>query len=310
MTSPYDKILTGVGLIKDSKLTLAAKNKFIDETTTLLVTGNADGKGGSTSFKMFNSLVALPPFPGPSIVNVTTFESESLFWFAPDPFAALSATQIKGDTSSIWRKIFFDILYEKTAVALDIAGSTPLFPVFDPSSVFPEINKFPITIPELASQLKLTPPSLLLKLADLGIKLQPPQIPIPPLPLNSSIPTFNVPNIPGLPAVPQPPIILLPLMTGLVKIPFDVILNLIANPPSLVANLPNLPKMALSLAMTAVTDLMVSLNLNLTVPKVFVASILVYIKNIVGILCTVLVGSILGAGGVMTKSIAGLTGLI
>ena len=128
MGSPYDKILTGVGLIEGTALTKAAKDKYVDEVIALLLTGNADGKGGSPSTKIFNTLFPLPPIAGPEIFNVTTLQSEPVFWFGPDPAAALVASQLKDPTKCpFWHKIFPDLLYEKTAVAMDIAGGTPLF---------------------------------------------------------------------------------------------------------------------------------------------------------------------------------------
>jgi hypothetical protein len=306
MGNPYGKILTGAGLIQGGKLTKAAKDKYVDEVLGLLVTGNADGKGGSPSTKIFNSLFPLPPIPGPVIPNVTTLQAEPVFWFGPDPIAALMATQLKDPKNNpFWHKIWPDLIYEKTAVALDANGSTPLFPIMDFSAVFDIDLPFPITIPDLALKLNIMPPpKLLLKLADLGIELKIPVPPIPPIPPDFGFPDFSLPGIPypGLPSLALPDLAL-----GLIKLPFDLILKLVAPPDlGLVLDLPGLPLKILELAFKIVLDL---LGL-LIVPKIFVASLLIYVKNVVAMVCTDLVGMLVGAGGSLTKLIAKLTGLI
>lgn len=301
MPSPYDKILTGAGLISGGKLTKAAKDKYVDEVTALLLTGNADGKGGSPSTKIFNSLVPLPPIPGPTIPNVTTLSMEPLFWFGSDPAAALVAQTLKDPTKCpFWYAIFPDLLYEKTAVAMDIAGGTPLFPIFDVSIAFPDIKVFPISLPDLAIQANLMPlPKLMLKLADLKIELNIPLPPIPPIP--PSLPTIDL---------PIPPLILVDLLIGLIKLPFDLVLKLMVPSLDLVLDLPGLPKLVLNLALDIVIKLLIDLGLLLIVPKVFVASLLIYLKDVVAMVCTDVVGLIVGSGGVLTKTVAGLTGLI
>lgn len=302
MTSPYGPILTGVGLLEGGKLTDAGRAGYVDEVTTLLATGNANGKGGSPSTKIFNSLVPLPPIPGPTIFNVTTLESEQLFWFKPDPIAALMASTLKDPTASpIWNAVFPDLLYGKTAVALDAAGSTPLFPLFDVSLILPSLKVFPIPLPELAVKLNLTPPQLLLKLAGLSIQLQLPSLPLPPLP----------PSLPSI-SLPIPPLILVDLMIGLIKLPFDLLLKLVLPPDiGLILKLLSLDFSAiLKLALDIVVQLLIDLNLLLIVPKVFIASLLIYLKNVVAMVATDIVGLLVGSGGALTKLVATGTGLI
>lgn len=303
MPSPYDPILTGAGLISGGKLTKAAKDRYVDEVTALLLTGNADGKGGSPSTKIFNSLVPLPPIAGPPIPNVTTLAIEPLFWFGSDPAAALVSQTLKDPSKcAFWYAIFPDLLYEKTAVAMDIAGGTPLFPIFDVSIAFPDIKGFPIALPDLAVQANLMPPpKLLIKLADLGIKLNIPLPPIPPIPPSIPFPDFGF-SLPSL-ALPD-------LLLGLIKLPFDLVLKLMVPSLDLVLDLPGLPKLVLNLALDIVIKLLIDLGLLLIVPKVFVASLLIYLKNVVAMVCTDVVGLIVGSGGALTKTIAGLTGLI
>lgn len=300
MPSPYSPILTGVGLLEGGKLTKAARDKFVEEVTTLLLTGNADGKGGSPSTKIFNSIVPLPPIAGPSIPNVTTLTTEPLFWFGTDPFAALSAAQMKDPKNNpFWHTVFADLLYGGTATALDIPGTTPLFPIFDVSAPFDIDLKLPFALPELAVKLAIPLPKLMIKLGDLGIKLSLPSIPLPPLP-------------PPLPKIdlPVPPLILLDLLIGLIKLPFTLLQKLVLPPDlGLVLDLPGMPKIVFNLALDIVVKLLVDLGMLLTVPKVIIATILIYIKNVVAMVCTDIVGMLVGAGNI-AKGIASLTGLV
>lgn len=302
MTSPYDPILTSVGVLDHGKLTPEGRTKYVTEVLALLALGNHDGKGGSPSTKIFNSLVPLPPVAGPEIFNVTTLSSEKLFWFDPDPLAALmSSVLVDENASPMWNAIFPDLLYGKTASALDINGSTPLFPLFDVSIPFPDIKIFPIALPDLALQLNLELPKLMLKLIDLNIKLSLPSIPLPPIP----------PSLPKI-DLPIPPLVLFDLMIGLIKLPFDLLLKLVLPPDlSIVLKLISLDfKFVLDLALDIVIKLLIDLNLMLIVPKLFIASLLIYLKDIVAMVITDVVGLLVGAGGTLTKLVAGATGLI
>jgi len=303
MASPYDPILTSVGLLQDGKLTKAAKDRYLVEVLSLLVTGNDNGQGGSPSTKIFNSLFPLPPVAGPLIANVTTLSTENAFWFKPDPFAALIATQLNDPKNNpIWHTIFEDVLLENVAVALDMNGSTPLFPLFDASIPFPSVDVFPIQLPDLAVKAELTLPQLTAKLGDLNIKVAMPSIPVPQIP----------PKLPDVVMqLPIPPLVLMDLCVGLIKLPFDLLWQLVLPPAiDLVLNLPGLPGVVLNLAFDIVLKLLKDLGLLLIVPKLFIASLLVWLKDVVGMICVDIVGSLVGAGGVMTKSVAALTGLV
>jgi hypothetical protein len=310
VSSPYGPILTGVGLLQNGKLSDAARAKYVSEVLALLATGNGNGKGGSPSTKIFNSLVALPPTAGPSIFNVTTLKSEPLFWFDPDPLAAMRATLLVDKTKTpIWNAIFPDLLYTSTAEALDANGSTPLFPLFDVSVAFPNLKGFPIALPDLAVESNvLPPPQLLIKLASLGIQLSIPTPPIPPIP--PALPNFMPPALPGV-TLPGLPALALPnLLIGLIKLPFDLIVQLVAPPSvSLVIDLISFKFDAVvNLAMNIIVELLADLIQAL--PKLLIASILIYVKDVVAMVCTVLVGLLTGAGGALTKSVAAATGLI
>lgn len=308
MGNPYGKILTGVGLIEGGKLSKAAKDKYVLEVTSLLATGNANGQGGSPSTKMFNSLFPLPPMPGPVIPNVTTLEAEPVFWFKPDPIAALMTAQMQDPKNNpFWHKIWVDLIYEKTAVAMDIAGATPLFPILDYSAVFDIDLPFPITPPELAVKLNiLPPPKLLIKLAAIPLIPALPLPPIPPIPPDFGFPDFAVPGVP-FPGLDIGMLDLPKLVIGLIKLPIDLLIKLVTSLDlGLVLDLPGLPLKVLELAFTIVLDL---LGL-LIVPKVFIASLLIYVKNVVAMVCVDLVGQLVGGGGTLTKTIATLTGIV
>lgn len=326
MPGPYDKILTSVGLIEGGKISKQSRDAFIDDVTGLLLTGNHDGKGGSIKIKIFNSLFPLPPTPGPSIKIDTTGKLENLFWFDPDPYALLSK-EVLINSEKIWQKVFIDLLYETTANLLDIPGATPLLPVFDitagipgkieikPGATLNEIITQAIPTPDkLIELLKPTPPDpsgLLIKLADLNLK---PSIPTPPVPV---IPTTLLSNIvtqiPGLSIGDLPPMAIQDLFVGLIKLPFSVLTNAFVQlqNPQIPSKIPTLPNFILELVMEGVLSLLTSLGLvgKGSIPKLLIASLLVYVKNIVGIICVDLIGLLLGAGGILTKSIATLTGL-
>lgn len=300
MASLYGPILTGIGLIQDGKLTKAAKDRFLLETLGLLISGNDQGAGGTPSTKIFSSLFPLPPVAGPLITNVTTLSTENAFWFKPDPFAALLSTQLNDPKNNpIWHTIFEDILLEQTALALDINGSTPLAPaIFDASFLAPDIS-FPPNPPDLALALNIQLPQLAAKLIDLGISLQMPTIPSPP---DIKFPDINL---------PVPPLVLFDLCIGMIKMPFDLLLKLVLPPAiDIVLDLPGLPKKVFDLAFDIILQLLIDLGLLIIVPKLFIASLLIWLKDIVAMICVDIVGLIVGASGGMTKSVATLTGLV
>lgn len=306
----YDPILTSVGLLSAKKLTSAARDKYFEEVTTLLVVGNEGGhglKGGLTS------LFALPPVdPLPEIVNVTTLQKEKIFWFRADPFAAEQAAHIKTRANApILHTIFLDTLLEGTANALDLAGSTPFAPVCDMSFAFgpdfPFPPKFPDDFIPKLGELKLTIPELTIPvlMAKLGIKFPPP---IPPF----AIP-FPPPGIPpDLPTIPLPPptLILPEFVTKLLELPFIVLKKLII-PPSLdlALKLPELPLKVFDLCFESLLGILTELNLLLITPKLLIACLLVYLKNVVGMIVTVIIGMLVGSGN-FAKTGAKLCGLV
>lgn len=304
--STYKPILTGIGLLQGGKLSQAARDAFVNDVLKLLALGNASGK----TLIPIGSLFPLPPIGGPLVPNLNPFAPalEPIFWFGPDPFVALQAPVLRDETQSpFWHQIFLDILFEQTAVAMDLPGNTPLFPIFDVSGAFGIDMPIPFTLPDLA--IKLTAklsfpflPSLMIKLAGLGISLKPPilSLPIPPLP---SI-NFQLPPFPQLPD----------LLIGLFLLPFKLILSLLIPPNmSLVLNIPGLPSVVFKVAFQLLLDLFASLGLPTNpfplLPKAFIASLIVYMKNIVAMACCDLLGMLIGTGG-LTQGVGKLLGLL
>ena len=291
----YDPILTGVGLLQNGALTPTARKTYVSEVLALLATGNDKGQGGSPTTQIFNHLVPLPPAPGPTVFNVTTLQSEPLFWFGPDPFAALMSSQLSDPNNNpIWQAIFPDLIYGKTAVALDLPGHTPLLPVFDPTFLG---IPFPPTLPDLAVKLKIPGLTLPQLIAKLSLSVSLPKVPLPPIP----------PKLPNI-ALPIPPHILLDFCIGLIKLPFTLLLKLLLPPSLSLVPIPSFSAI-MNLAFEIVVQLMIDLNLMLITPKLLVASILIYLKDVVAMVATVLVGSIVGTGGLAT-AVATMTGLV
>lgn len=286
--TPYDHILTGIGLIEGGKISDAGKKAFIEDVILLLTLGNRDGK----TLVPIASLFPLPPVGGPpfSNLNIINPELEPLFWFGPDPLAALQATTLLDENSTpFWHKIFIDILYTQTALALDLPGNTPLFPIFDVSAPFGIDLPIPFTLPDLAVKANIQPlPKLMIKLADLGIKVSVPSI---------SIPSLNIPQPIELPPFPKLPELLL----GLFELPFKLLISLLIPPKiDLAFDLPNLPKTIFGLAFDLLFELLKGLGLLEIplLPKAFIASLLVYMKNVISMVCVDIIGNLVGVGSI------------
>lgn len=297
--TPYDPVLTGIGVLTAGQISDAARAAFVADVGLLLLKGNAKG----STLVPIGSLFSLPPVAGP---NVPGFSGpEPLFWFNPDPapLAALQVAALSDPTKTgYWHAIFIDTLFQQVAVALDLPGNTPLFPMFDISAPFgiPPLP-LPFTLPDLAIALDINPlPKLLLKLAGLNIKVSIPSV---------SIPTIPIPQLPKLPPLPLLPDFLL----GMFQLPFKLLLQVLVPPDiSLVFDLPNLPAAVFKLAFQLVLDLFTALGLPSPfplLPKAFVASLIVYLKNVVAMVCCVIVANIVGTGA-MAQGVGIVLGLL
>jgi hypothetical protein len=309
MASPYGKILTDVGLIgANGKISNAARQRYVADVSLLLINGNHKGK---TLFPI-SEIIAMPPIPGPIVpsLNPLISKPENFFWFNPDPILALGTIALlnKNHETDFWHQIFIDFLFEKSALMLDLPGSTPFFPIFDASGPFGVELPLPFTLPDLAAELKILPPELAIKLAKLGIKVA-----LPSLPTLPEIPTLPIPlGFPGgipLPFIALPPFPMLPeLLLGLIKLPVTLIGSLITD-ISLAFDIPGLPKKIFDLAFKALLLLLDGLGLLNLLPKTFIASIIVYMKNVIAMVCVVIIGLLIGSGSI-TKSLAIMLGLI
>jgi hypothetical protein len=297
-SSPYGPILTGIGVLNAGKISDSAKAAFVSDVILLLTNGNANG----ATLSPIGSIFPLPPVPGPEVPVLVPPGLEPIFWFGPDPTAPLQEPALLSEADTpFWHQIFIDGLFQGTATALDLAGNTPLFPMFDISAPFqlPPLP-LPFTLPDLAAALKLPVPKLLLKLPTLGIQLSLPSISIP------SIPIPALPKLPPLPMLPQ-------FLLGLFQLPFQLLLKLLVPPDiSLIFDLPNLPAAVFKVAFGLILDLFISLGIPSPfplLPKAFIASIIVYLKNVIAMVCCVIVGNIVGMGA-MAQTVGVTLGLL
>ena len=303
--TPYDPVLTGIGLLKDGKISQAGIDTFVANVAALLTLGNHKGE----TLLPIAKVVPLPPVSGPNIAG------EDLFWFNPDPFGAVAAAALLDrNKSSMWHTVFIDTIYSTTATLLDMAGNTPMFPIFDPSAPFGVDIKIPFTPPELAGKLAVPPPQLLAKLAGAGIKVSLPSFSIPsvvpPLP---QIPKFDdagnllsiqTGQFPDAPALPD-------LVIGLIQLPIKLLIGLVLPPKlDLVINLPNLPKVVFTAAAEALKALLDGLGLAVGfIPKVLLSTLIVYLKNVVAMVCVVIVSQLVGTGNI-ALGVGQLLGLV
>lgn len=307
--SPYDPVLTGIGVLTNGNISKDAEKAFVDDVILLLALGNPSGK----TLKPIADLFPYPPIPGPKILN------QDFFWFGPDPVSAIQAS-IFLDESQLFNQIFIQTLYKSTATLFDQGGNTPFFPIFDVSAPFGIELPIPFTLPDLATKAHLNPLTLPAKLVSMGLKLSLPTIPVPKIP--NIVPTaFTFPNATptslGLPhvtiGVPAPPVFTLPsFVTGLVKLPVDLLTSLLLPPKlELVTDLPNLPKLVGDVAINLLFTFLQSVGLVSpnALPKTLIAALLVYMKNVIAIVCVVIVSQLVGTGS-LALGIGELLGLV
>lgn len=295
--TPYDTSLYGIGLLDapGGKISDAGKKAFVADVIKLLTLGNANG----ATLAPIASIVPIPPpgVPGTNdgkVLGPTLLPPflEPLFWFGPDPTAPLQAPALLDPTQTpMWHSIFIDTLYQGTADLLDLPGCTPLFPIFDVSAPFGFDLPIPFALPDLAAKLGIPLiPKLLIKLAQLKIKLSLPSISLP------SLPSITLPQLPPLPDLPN-------LVIGLILLPFKLMLKLLVPPMvSLAFDLPGLPTVVFKLAFELLLELFASFNLPVPpfplLPKAFIASLLVYIKNIIAMTIVDIIVNLVGTGSI------------
>jgi hypothetical protein len=326
-----DKILgpKGAGMLDDDdKLTKACRAKLVADVIAIMMNGNDNGMG------LLHTLPPLPlpvyPIPGPKIIlnPILKPEGENLLWFEKEPLApALIPILLKKDGE--FQKLFVDGLFAPLVKMLNLAGSTNLGPIIDPTIVV-DMSKFPnLTMPDLPGlmadifiQVVLSappsPPPVIavakLKLFDdFGIgdpkvldlialavppkvpDLTPPSfsIPIPPLPI--PIAGISTPNFPDL-------------ALGIFKIPLELIGQLMS-----LITAPSFDPLELILK---IIKLIVEIILALLkamgivgLPKLLLSFLMVVIKDLAIMLLCVVIGKLLGTG-LLVKIVGGLGGLV
>jgi hypothetical protein len=291
-------VLTDIGIIKDGKLSDKTRNAIITDILLLLEKGN-DGGRGISSFPL-----PLPPTDPTAPANI--------FWFAPQPLIFIPTVAVLPDKNKcpIFHSVILDGLFGSTFTALDVKGGTPLTPptvptpIFDPSFIslklgidlgkdFPPDPAKLFLIPEIKKKYP-TVEIFLAALIKIVAETKIPDIPVPP----------------PLPSIPDAPNLILPdLLKGLIKIPFDIIVSLMAAPLDLLPKLTNplaLFGFIFDLAFKALQKL---LDLFLATPATIIASLLVYLKDLCAIICVVIIASILGPGEI-SKAAATALGLV
>jgi hypothetical protein len=296
MPAGTDPILgpTVVGLLNaDGSISDEHRKAFTNEVIGLLKAGNADGKGLTIS-KLLG--VPIPPVAGPSFPSPV--DLSPLFWFTPDPYADLSTPFIQ-DPEGDFQKIFIDKIYAPMLSAININGFyTPAF--FDPTIFVPDFD-LP-DFPDLPALFLKFPTLLLPPSGQLFVKLPkpfpppPPELPSlpalpPPLPVPPTLASLGLPEIPNF-ALPG-------IFAGIIKTLFGVIPTLptiflpieIPTPAALFEKL-------FKPLFDPMLDFMVSQDLVIITPKLFVAALIVMLKNFAAALAVDAVGLILGAGGI------------
>lgn len=298
--SPNKKILTHVGLLKDGKISQKAKDRFIDSVVAVVAGGNNNGKMPGVipidpSLPTFLDLVGvgMPPSPaGVKFLNFSTFKMEDQFWFDPDPVLAVLYTDMKNiEKYQPWHSVWIDTLYEGMANALDVVGNTPFFPLIDWTFAFPGIS-IPLNLGLQFVSYMLNLPTLdfMVKLPGIGFKIPPT---LPPFPPSFKLPTLSLPSLS------------LDINFNL-KILFELFLKLPSIILDLIVKFPNI-----NLPMFGLPSLVIKLIFNLIlpffkivpiVPKLIVATLLVLIKNLVGMIVCDIIGLVVGTGTIVTAA--------
>lgn len=296
MPSPFDKVLTGAGVIgPDGKVTQQEKQKFASNVENIL-------KKGSN-------------LPGLS--------------FPPDPFAEQTAKRLKESAS--WNKTYAEGLLTPTLKSLDTPGNLPLFPIHDISSTF----NVDLDLNELKDPTNFTPPSLVgksgLTLPEVSDKLLeittnipaiPPLPQLPPVPTPDSIlenfeipksslslPTATGPNVsvtsPDLNAnvqiVTKQPI---DFFGKLLTAPIDVFKELLSTPDETLNSAVDgsLPQLIFQKLIKVVKIVLAALGAAIEAIYVLVSTILAWVYKIVSAIAASVVSAIIGTGSI-SKSI-------
>lgn len=311
-------ILTNLGILENGQISKKARDKFVEDVKFLIGNGN-DGSFWIAPLEPF-----FPPFgPAPDLENQEKYP--------------------------IFHKVFIDTLYQKTAVAFDVNGATPLFPVADPGAFavqlgipLPDISLekalsiFPVPTPqgilELLEVSVSDIPDILANLANIKVPPMPAPPGVPPIPSpNAFLPDVSLPSglgfsippsipfapFPNFPVIPPPVTfdIHIPSILGFLtclfsKLPLMTI-AVIANSDKLLQALPKGPPGIVLFFAAIVVALILDCLAGLAINLFLslIAAIVVYMKNLIIMLLLAMIASIIG-DGIVVKGMADFLGLV
>lgn len=327
-------IMADVGVLDSpkGKITPEAREKFVDDVNLLLLNG-FDGK-----------LFGLVDIAGdvPDLV----FEGSNLL---SDPFT-LKPIEDHEAKFPTFHKFFIDTLFEKVAVALDVEGATPLAPIMDPTFIFPNFDlaiPFPELLVKLVTGFP-PPPELValgipfdmtifdVEIDDLDIPaivaaIPIPAPPIPPVPIPDLpgipdlIPAFTVPPIPSIPFPELPAIPPLHLPNLVLYNIIDIVLCIVLAIIEAIVKMVTIKaldmvtalseKAVIGLIAFVAAELLLNIiacltGLQLKNALSFVAAFVVFLERVIGMVCTDVVGLVLGSPGLIVQGVAQFVNLV
>lgn len=300
----YKDILSSAGLDLSSQ---ALEKRYIDDVSFLLAGGNVDGRGGSLAHKKLSEISPLPREGGPLV------KEESFFHFKADEFSSDSISSLKDkNLSANWYETFVKSHY-LLINSLNLPGKTPFQAIpphlFDSTSAL-GLLQFPHDIIALSAVLGTTP-----------------ELIIPSLNARGIIQTEGLKYTPQI--IDQTPYEsggyennLLKLMTKLYGLPSYLISKFLEeildsqriisflNPANIIKFLVDLISDKMPNSSQSFMDFLFEDFFQVPfLPKTLVCSVLVLIKDIIAVMCVVMIGSIIGSGNI-TKTTAQFVGLI
>ena len=286
--------LTDIGYLKDGALSDSARVAFLDNVAMILDAGNV----GDPAFFLLHVAKGTPLSDEGVLIPLAPLGS--MFW------PGIWDLESHAEQFPTFHQIILDTMMQGVAVGLDIPGNTPFAPIMDPTLPLPalDLELPPLGLPDFALMIPTFPislfemfdipavdwPALILKLP---LPKIPPDIPLPPLPPLPIDIALSL-DIPLPPAIPLP----FPYL-DFIMIPFDLFLVLVLDLPGLLAALPN-PMWIIEWIIEKIIEIILKIIPPLLAAVAFLASIVVWVKNIVVILALCIVASILGAGLIVT----------
>jgi hypothetical protein len=337
MPAGTDKILgpNGANMVgDDGKLTKQGELSFVNQVIDLLKYGNEGGLG----LVRTNPLVLFPimPYPGPILPHPSG--PSPFFHFAPENFSTIDLTlaqlvtngEVKKDSE--YKKLIIDKLYAPLVKSLNINGSTSLGPIFDPTifidkskDKFKEIKAIPdlpgvlieLSILSTLSQIMPNPGTLAkvmlekdfgigdAKVAEIVTLLAAPPVPKPPV---IEIP---IPLPPPSPNPGPPSFFFDKLAEGIFKLPLEVakmFLTKIVEKSSIAVDPIEIVTGLIKDIGQLLLKILEPAGMFIAPLKLISASLIVMIKNLIGMVMCDVIGTLFG-NGVLVKLVAVIFGL-